>query len=116
MNYKEILDNLGFTLQWQEAGGRGSSILQYTNGKILIQVIEKEDGYHEFSACPTRNFDRWANSRHINWRLMVANYTETMCGWKEEDVKADLEKNVNDAIWFCETLPERMFGSINIDL
>lgn len=117
MTYKEILKELGFTLQWEEASGRGQSIRQYTNGEVLIQIAEQDSGYHEFSACPKKNFDRWANSRYINWRLMAVNYDEeTMFGWKEEDVKADLEKNVNDAIWFCNTLPERMFGSIVIEL
>jgi hypothetical protein len=118
MNYKETLNKLGFTLEWEEASGSGPNILQYTNGEILIQVAERGDGYHKFSACPKKCFDRWANSRHINWKLMVENYNqEHGFGWSEEKVQSDLERNVNDTIFLCNTLPERMFDRfINIDL
>lgn len=113
MDYKEILEEMGFSMDWGEGG-----VFQYSDGDVLIQILEKEDGYHEFSACPKKCFDRWANSRHINWKLMVVNYTEEKKhGWTEEAVIEDLERNVNDAIWLTNTLPERMFDKfINIDL
>ena len=113
MDYKETMKKMGFKLDWKT-----DTISQFSNDDIYIQVIEQEDGYHEFSACPKKCFDRWANSRHINWRLMVENYTEeNKCGWTEDKVQKDLEKNITDTIWFCSNLPERMFNNfIKIDL
>lgn len=104
---------MGFKEDWKM-----KPVSQYSNDDILIQVCEKEDGYHEFSVCPRANFDRWANSRHINFRLMVENYTpENRCGWTKENVEKDLRKNLTDSIWLCKTLPSRMFDHfIHIDL
>ena len=112
MNYKEILEENGFSMDWEE-----NSISQYSNKNMLIQILEMENGYHELSACPRSHFDRWANSRLLNWKIMVANYNEvTKFGWTEEMVQEDLKRCINDAIWLVDTLPARMFNSINIDL
>ena len=68
-NYHDFLLKLGYKQDWGE-----DTRNQYSNDKVLIDVCEQEDGHHEFAMCPKENFDRWANSRHINWRLMVENY------------------------------------------
>lgn len=79
---------------------------------MMMEVIQKDDGYHEFGICPIHCFDRWANSRHIVFRLMVENYTEEKgFGWKKEDVEKDFVKHLKDAEFLCEELPERMFNS-----
>jgi|GEM_PF-4340208 len=111
--YEKSLYNLGLKEDWREG-----TIASFSNDKILMQVCEQPDGYHQFSVCPKSCFDRWANSRHINFRLMVKNYSKKkQCGWTKEHVIADFEKNVKDAIWLCDTIPERMFNSfIKIDL
>jgi len=113
-DYHNDLLSLGYKLDWVS----GSTRAQYSNSNVYIDVCEQEDGYHEFAMCPKENFDRWANSRHINWKLMVANYTEEKkCGWTQEKVKEDFKQNVKDSEWFCDTVPSRMFDKfINIDL
>ena len=113
-NYHDYLLGLGYKLDWVS----GSTRAQYSNDSVYIDVCEKEDGYHDFAMCPKENFDRWANSRHINWRLMVENYTEEKkCGWTKDSVEEDFVQKVKDAEWFCDTVPSRMFDEfINIDL
>jgi len=105
MDYKEELKNLGFKKDYDDHG-----IATFSNDKILIRVIEREDGYHECEACPREVFDRWANSSHIKWRIMVANYDpSTKCGWRPVEVQADFIQKVQDALWFAYNLPGRMF-------
>jgi len=113
MDYKELLIEMGFKLDWES-----EPVFQFSNEKILINVVEKKDGYHEFSACPRTCFDRWANSRHINWKLFIENYNEENgYGWTQENIENQFKQDVNDAIWFVNTLPERMFNQfITIDL
>jgi hypothetical protein len=104
--YHDILTSMGWELDWSSA-----PISQYSNRKCYIQVCEMEDGYHEFSMCPKKHFDKWANSRHIKWRLMVENYNEEKgYGWTAEDVEKDFRQKVKDAVWFCRKIKPRMFN------
>ena len=113
-NYHQCLLDCGYKLDWIS----GKVRLQYSKDGILVDVCEQEDGYHEFAVCPRGNFDRWANSRHINWSLMIANWTEEkQSGWTEDAVIDDLKQKLKDAEWLCQTIPSRMFDHfINIDL
>jgi hypothetical protein len=113
-SYHVFLLSMGYKLDWTSC----LTVLQYSNDDTYIEVLEKEDGYHDFAMCPKKCFDKWGNSRHIKWRLMVENCTEEKpWGWTSGKVKEDFEKNVNDAQWFCFTVPERMFSSfIKIEL
>ena len=83
-----------------------------------MQVCEQANGYHEFSVCPKKSFDRWANSRNINFKLMVKNYTKKKgFGWTQEGVDKDFRDRVTDVIWLCKTIKPRMFNTgIHIDL
>jgi len=113
-NYHTCLLSMGYKLDWISGKVRA----QYSKDNLLIDVCEQEDGHHEFAMCPRENFDRWANSRHIEWRLMVANWTEEkQHGWTEDAVVDDLKQHVEDAEWFCSIVPSRMFDKfINISL
>lgn len=112
-HYHKILLEMGWKRDWNT-----KPISQYSNKTLYMIVEEQEDGYHKFAVCPKKCFDRWSNSRHINFSIMVKNYTKTKgCGWTQVMVDVDFEKKVRDAIWLCKTIKARMFNQfITINL
>jgi len=98
--YNKILLDMGWKLDWKE-GERS----QYSNGTLLVDVCEQKDGHHTFAMCPKNYFDRWANSRHINWGIMIESEV-----WSQKQIEKEFKKHVKDAMWFCKMLKPRMFN------
>ena len=99
-NYHKFLLEMKWERDWDI-----KTISQYSFKDLLMNVCESSDVRHEFAVCPKKHFDRWANSRHINFQIMVANNA-----WIPEKIEKDFKQKVTDAIWLCKTLKPRMFN------
>ena len=110
--YEELLNSIGYKVI------NADTPFVYESENTLIYITEKEDGYHVIDMCPKDCFDRWGNSRHISFRIMVENRTEeNKHGWTQESVNDKLIKDIKDAELLCDIIPNRFFDhfiSINL--
>ena len=109
LEFKELLIKNKWVEIWHEG-----AIYQFGKDDMWMNVIESSDrpsDYVSFHICPKDAFDRWANSRQINFEMPI------LCKHPVSNINSRFETYLDDAEWLAKTIPIRMFNNfIQIDL
>ena len=111
MDYVQKLNDLKWKICY-DAHEDGAPFILFYKEDMVLEVIESDNGYNRFSICPQRCFDKWGNSRHIQFKAMVAD-----CISSDDTVFDDIKQHLEDAKTLCDTIPDKLFNrGIKIEL
>lgn len=104
-DYKQWFTDNGWKVDPNSYSGEGDQLVWRRRG-LMMRTTWAEAGILDVDMCPSKVFDRWANSSHIEFVIdfTMVNTLDWQC--------TTIEKQTKTAMTLCKKIPNKLFNQM----